>query len=305
MVSFALTASSTVLSSLDIFCDATSGTTFAARKMFFGSSSTTSLFCSMDGDVLKMLAAVTVPPVRACTVAGPPPSLIATKLAGAMSSPYFSLSPTRPVTRVWNSDGAPTLTSGECLARSAMDLRFHFCAVASVTARVSLSSAGDGYRIDRSPGSALSSPSSTASGVVAGVFSSKYCKQIAGVLRDEVDGMVLHRRDIGFAAADAELAADGEAVRLQRLGVDLGDDLRFGEVGRADGDRFQIARYLPAAERVGTAACRQHPCDQREHGHQDRQTPSTCARHTQVLSAELAFPDTIDMHAVTPRFSAP
>ena len=54
----------------------------------------------MDGEVLKMLAAVMDPPVSACTVAGPPPSLIATKLAGAMSKPYLSFSPTRPVTRV-------------------------------------------------------------------------------------------------------------------------------------------------------------------------------------------------------------
>ena len=100
VVSLALTASSTVLSSFDIFCDATSGTTFAARNTFFGSSRTTSLFCSIDGEVLKMLAAVTVPSVSAFTVAGPPPSLIATKLAGAISKPYLSFSPTRPVTRV-------------------------------------------------------------------------------------------------------------------------------------------------------------------------------------------------------------
>ena len=68
--------------------------------------------------------------------------------------------------------------------------------------------------------------------------------------------MVLHRRDIGFAAADAELAADGKAVGLQGLGVELGNDLRFREVGRTDDDRFQIARYLPAAEGVGAAARR-------------------------------------------------
>ena len=84
----------------DIFCEATRGTTFAARNTLSGSSRTTRLFFSMAGDVLKMLAAVTVPPVRACTVAGPPPSLIATKLAGAISSPYFSFKPTSPVWRV-------------------------------------------------------------------------------------------------------------------------------------------------------------------------------------------------------------
>ena len=87
VVSFALTASSTVLSSSDFFCELTSGTTLAARKLFFGSSSTTRLFCSIAGEVLKMSAAVTVPSSSARTVAGPPPSLIATKLLGAMSSP--------------------------------------------------------------------------------------------------------------------------------------------------------------------------------------------------------------------------
>ena len=41
----------------------------------------------MAGEVLKMLAAVTVPSVNARTVAGPPPSLIATKLLRGMSRP--------------------------------------------------------------------------------------------------------------------------------------------------------------------------------------------------------------------------
>ncbi len=40
-----------------------------------------------------MSAAVTVPSTSAFTVAGPPPSLIATKLSGATSRPYFAFSP--------------------------------------------------------------------------------------------------------------------------------------------------------------------------------------------------------------------
>ena len=47
-----------------------------------------------------------------------------------------------------------------------------------VTATVSLSSAGDGVRIDRSPGSARSSASATWSGVVAFVSLSKYCSRL-------------------------------------------------------------------------------------------------------------------------------
>jgi len=47
-------ASSTVLSLSDIFCELTTGTTLAARKLFFGSCSTTRSFCGMAGDVLKM-----------------------------------------------------------------------------------------------------------------------------------------------------------------------------------------------------------------------------------------------------------
>ena len=155
-----------------------------------------------------------------------------------------------------------------------MVLRFHLCAVSSVTATVSLSSAGDGVRIDRSPGSARNSASSTCVrrghlGVLVEVL-----QQVAGVLRDQVDRMVLHRRDVGLAAADAELLADGEAVGLQRLRVDLGDDLRLREVGRAHDDRLQITGDRAAAERVRAAARRGH---QREHGRQDGQTAVTHA----------------------------
>ena len=178
MVSLADTASSTVLSSSDFFCELTSGMTLAARKLFFGSSSTTRLFFLIAGDVLKMSAAVTVPSTSAFTVAGPPPSLIATKLFGATSRPYFAFSPGMPSVRFRNSDGAPNFTSGECAARSAMLLRFHFFAVSELTATVSLSSAGDGFRIDRSPGSARNSASRTASGVVTLVFLSKYCSRL-------------------------------------------------------------------------------------------------------------------------------
>ena len=63
----------------------------------------------MAGEVLKMSAAVTVPSTSARTVAGPPPSLIATKLSGLMSRPYFGLEPGQPLGAVRNSDGAPNL----------------------------------------------------------------------------------------------------------------------------------------------------------------------------------------------------
>ena len=100
-----------------------------------------------------------------------------TKLSGLMSRPYFAFRPGNPSVRVWNSDGAPNFTSAECAARSPMVFRFHFCAVASLTATVSVSLAGDGVRIDRSPGSTRNNASSTASGVVTVVFGSKYCNR--------------------------------------------------------------------------------------------------------------------------------
>ena len=73
-----------------------------------------------------------------------------------MSSPYLCLAvPTNPDGRVWKSDGAANFTSGECAARSAIVFRFHLAAVSAVTVTVSVSAAGDGVRIDRSPGSRL------------------------------------------------------------------------------------------------------------------------------------------------------
>ena len=124
-----------------------------------------------------MSAAVTVPSVSARTVAGPPPSLMDTKLSGLMSRPYLALRPGNPSVRLWNSDGAPNFTSAECAARSPMVLRFHFWAVAWVTATVSVSFAGDGVRIDKSPGNARIRASSTWSGVVTVVFGLKNCSR--------------------------------------------------------------------------------------------------------------------------------
>ena len=91
-----------------------------------------------------MFAAVTVPRRAPFTVAGPPPSLMATKLSGLISRPYFALRPGNPCLRLRELRGAPNFTSAACGTRSAMVLRFHRCAVASVTVTVSVSLAGAG-----------------------------------------------------------------------------------------------------------------------------------------------------------------
>src|SRR5208282_3277076 len=109
----------------------------------------------MAGEVLKTLAAVTLPSSKARTVTEPPPSLMATKLPGRMSREYFCRSPGRPDGRVSNAEGAPNRTSGESAAKSAIVFRFHAVAVPPVTVTVSVSEAGDGLRIDRSPGNFL------------------------------------------------------------------------------------------------------------------------------------------------------
>ena len=60
-----------------------------------------------------------------------------------------------------------------------MVLRFHFLAVASVTVTVSVSFAGDGVRIDRSPGKRPDAgPTPPRSGVVTVLFGSKYCSRL-------------------------------------------------------------------------------------------------------------------------------
>ena len=174
VVSFVDTASSTSLRRSDFFCEFTSGTMLPARKLCSGSSSVTKWFCRIAADVLKILAAVTLRSTRARTVTGPPPSLMATKLPGLMVSPYFCRRPGSPDGRFSNAEGAPKLTSGECAAKSAIVCRFQSLAVPLVTVTVSVSEAGDGVRIDRSPGSFLYSSNSTASSIVAVDSGAKY-----------------------------------------------------------------------------------------------------------------------------------
>ena len=99
-----------------------------------------------------MSAASTFPSTSARTVTAPPASSIATKLPGLMVSPYVCLRPGSPDGRDWKSDGAANLTSAECTAKSAIVVRFHCPAVAPVTVTVSVSEAGDGVKIERSPG---------------------------------------------------------------------------------------------------------------------------------------------------------
>ncbi len=121
---------------------------------------------------------------------------------------------------------------------------------------------------------------------VALVSLSKYCSRLpvySGIRSIEWS---LHRGNVGLAAADAELAADVETVGLQRLRVDLGDDLGLGEVGGAHLDRLQVTRDLTAAERIGAAARRQH------HERSRRGRPAIAAApgssgavHANVLSA--------------------
>ncbi|SKT86768.1 Uncharacterised protein [Mycobacteroides abscessus subsp. abscessus] len=85
----------------------------------------------------------------------------------------MAFSPASPTLRCRNSEGAPTVTSAECAARSPIERRFHFSAVALVTHSVSASAAGEGDKISRSPSSLRSSASSTSSGLVAVASGSK------------------------------------------------------------------------------------------------------------------------------------
>src|SRR6185436_20712461 len=131
-------------------------------------------------------------------------------------------------------------------------------------------------------------------------------QQIAGVFGNQVNGMVLDGRYVCFAAADAVLPTDGEAVCLQRLRPDLGDDLRLRKVGGANDDRLEVTGGGSAAEWVGAAA----RCGyQREHGRQDRKTQmvrgSSRGVHANVLSASPACGDHNGSSDMSPRFGSP
>ncbi|SKT86760.1 Uncharacterised protein [Mycobacteroides abscessus subsp. abscessus] len=87
VVSRAESASSTFFNFSDFFCALTNGTRLPAGNVNLGSSKTTRSCSAMAGEVLKMLAVVMVPSTSALTVAGPPPSLMATNRDSGISSP--------------------------------------------------------------------------------------------------------------------------------------------------------------------------------------------------------------------------
>ena len=83
-------------------------------------------------------------------------------------------------------------------------------------------------------------------------------EQVARVLGEHVDRAVLDLGDVHLALADAEVALDRVAVLLERLRVELGDDLVRVVVLRTDDDRLRrlaVARRS-AAERIA----RRTPC---------------------------------------------
>ena len=61
------------------------------------------------------------------------------------------------------------------------------------------------------------------------------------VLRNEVQLPALESRLVDLACSCVQLALDGETLGFESLGVDLGDERRFAEVGRADRDRVAAA----------------------------------------------------------------
>src|SRR4029453_14808537 len=79
----------------------------------------------------------------------------------------------------------------------------------------------------------------------------------AAVLRHEVDGAVLECGDGDLAAANAGLFRDVDALGLEGLGVNLGDELALREVSRTDNDVVagsSCCRSVGRAHRVTAAA---------------------------------------------------
>jgi hypothetical protein len=101
--------------------------------------------------------------------------------------------------------------------------------------------------------------------------------------------VILDRRDIGLAAADAELTTDVETVGLQHLCVDLGDDLRLREVRRTHLDGVEITRYRAAAQRIGAATRRDEHQEKRGQSREAAVVHGATRRdHANVLSTSLA-----------------
>ena len=115
-----------------------------------------------------------------------------------------------------------------------------------MTATVSWSlDAGEGVRIESHRVGRGRARARRHPGSVALVFASKYCRRFPVYSGYQIDRVVLDRGHVGLATTDTELPSDVEAVGLQRLRVDLGDDLGLGEVRRPDRDRLQIPDISP------------------------------------------------------------
>ena len=155
-----------------------------------------------------------------------------------------------PSGRVLNSGGPPNVSCPQLAARSAIEVALYFVGgllgdddrVLVLSARLLQHREGGGQRLLQRG----------VDGVGLGLRGRlvEVLQQHAGVLGDEVDRAVLQAREVRLAAADGQLLGDVDALGLQGLGVDLGEDLVLGEVGRADDDR----RRRPSASAGSGAA---------------------------------------------------
>src|ERR1700749_4968772 len=128
----------------------TSGVTFWAANMFFGSASETNLSVTICGVVVKRSAAWTLPLFRSAMVIGPDSS---SGENAVKVRPYPFFSPTMPSARVLNSDGPPMTQPFATEDRSEMDFRWYLVALAWVTVIESLSCAAEEFRISAVLGS--------------------------------------------------------------------------------------------------------------------------------------------------------
>ena len=83
-------------------------------------------------------------------------------------------------------------------------------------------------------------------------------QQVAGVLRDDADRVVLQGLDVDLAGADVELGRGVDALGLHGLCVELGQDLVLGEVGRADHHTAAAADWRSHSRRSRPGGCRRH-----------------------------------------------
>ncbi len=240
----------------------TTGVTFSDGCRSRSSRRSTSPPARRAGSLENSRPMSIVPSLSACAVSGPPAS---SAMYSLKCRPYTSSSPLRQSGRCSHSAGPPNVIPGANEVRSLNRSTLRLAAVVAEIANELRSSAGAAPRAVSPRGSSATVELLMRGGGVARGRHPEEAQEAPRVLRDQLHQASLQRRDQQLPRPDVELPLHAEAAGLQRLRVDLGQDLALGEVERADRDgvvvehaRDRVARLTSAREQRQRQAQEQH-----------------------------------------------